>query len=267
MCIVITKPSGIKSPNWECITQSCTANPDGFAISWFKEGMEQPEVKRTMNRKDFLEYFKPITEDDSISWMLHARIRSAGSIKLENCHCWRDPNTGLVFCHNGTLSIKPNGDMTDSETFFRHLYIPAVLGGGDGNAVVEACIGSSKFAFMKKNGEIVTYGKYVEDAQYPGVKFSNGSYKVHKTPTTTKTYTNYWGGGYGGWDMDDYDDEYGYYDYSGAVTSTTSKAQYKKPEETKQAHSFLIAHHGWHFFRPNSNKDIKSTTTEKEPKN
>lgn len=249
MCIILTKPKGIKSPSWSSVVTSCKQNPDGFAVAWHREGMARPEVKRTLDQKEFLEYMKPITEDDAVSWILHARIKSAGSIKLENCHCWRDEATDLVFCHNGTLSLKAHADMTDSETFFRHLYIPAVRGGGDADAVVEAVIGSSKFAFMKKDGSIVTYGKYVTDAAYPGVQFSNSTYKEY-TYSYSKTYS------YGGYPYtttknkskykwDDYA-----YDYDDYWQGTSAPAKTTAPAPKAES-PLLLAHHGWHFFKPN----------------
>lgn len=266
MCIILTKPKGIKAPSWDSITNSCTRNPDGFAVAWFKEGMSEPEIKRTLNKKEFLDYMKPIHEQgENVSWILHARIKSAGSVKLENCHCWRDEKTGLVFCHNGTLTLKPHGDMTDSETFFRYLYVPAVLGGGSADAVVEAVIGSSKFAFMKKDGSIVTHGTYVTDPEFPGVQFSNSTYKAY-TATKTKAYTGsyYAGSGYNGsyysgdYGPDDYDpyswDDYGYGDSEEDIPGSGVPAV-SEPRRVKVATGgtkLLLAHHGWHFFRPNS---------------
>lgn len=242
MCIILTKPKGIAAPNWDSVVTSCNNNPDGFAVVWHRAGMAEPEIKRTLNKNEFLEYFKPICSDTSASWVLHARIKSAGSIKLENCHCWKDSNTGLVFCHNGTLSLKAHADMTDSETFFRHLYIPAILGGGDANAVVEAVIGASKFAFMTKDGDIVTHGKYVTDAAYPGVQFSNSSYKPY-VPTSTKwgNYKNY--GGYA------YADDYSWEDYDYLYPSHSYN---EKKVTRKDVSKLLLANHSWHFYRPNS---------------
>jgi hypothetical protein len=257
MCIILTKPKGIKSPSWNSIVTSCERNPDGFAVAWHKAGMERPEVKRTLDKKEFLEYMKPITEDDNTSWVLHARIKSVGPINIENCHCWRDERTDLIFCHNGTLSIKAHGGMTDSETFFRNLYIPAVNGGGDGAHVVEAIIGSSKFAFMKKDGSIVTYGTYVTDKDYPGVQFSNGSYKEYKAPATTisKKYSY---GGYGNSYKAyyDYDYDYGYdedeYDWRAYGYAQTEPEPAKTTTSTSGS-KLLLAHHGWHFFRSSNN--------------
>lgn len=257
MCIILTKPKGIKSPSWDSVVTSCDRNPDGFSVAWYKDGMECPTIKRTLDKKEFLEYMKPITEDDNISWILHARIKSVGPITLDNCHCWRDESTGLIFCHNGTLSITAHGGMTDSETFFRNLYIPAVNGGGNGAHVVEAIIGSSKFAFMKKDGSIVTYGKYVTDKDYPGVQFSNSTYKpIPATKSTGKysyggySYTNY---NYNtAWNNSSYDYDYDEEDW---YCNTKYGKDYESVEPAKTIVSntsgLLLAHHGWHFFRAN----------------
>lgn len=267
MCIILTKPKGIKSPSWDSVVTSCDRNPDGFAVAWYKDGMECPTIKRTLDKKEFLEYMKPITEDDNISWIMHARIKSVGPITLDNCHCWRDESTGLIFCHNGTLSIQAHGGMTDSETFFRNLYIPAVNGGGNGAHVVEAIIGSSKFAFMKKDGSIVTYGNYVTDKDYPGVQFSNSTYKHIPAAKSTSKYS------YGGYDYKGYKyntawngSAYGYLDYGynyGYADDDADEDWYwskhskdyagTEPAKTTVANTgdLLLAHHGWHFFRAN----------------
>lgn len=257
MCIILTKPKGIKSPSWDSVVTSCDRNPDGFSVAWYKDGMECPTIKRTLNKKEFLEYMKPITEDDNISWILHARIKSVGPITLDNCHCWRDESTGLIFCHNGTLSIKAHGGMTDSETFFRNLYIPAINGGGDGAHVVEAIIGSSKFAFMKKDGSIVTYGSYVTDKDYPGVQFSNSTYKpIPATKSTSKySYGGYsytssynYNSAWNGCSDYDYDDEDWY-----RHTKYGKDCESVEPAKTtvSSMSGLLLAHHGWHFFRAN----------------
>jgi hypothetical protein len=147
--------------------------------------------------------------------------------------------------------------MTDSETFFRNLYIPAVNGGGDGAHVVEAIIGSSKFAFMKKDGSIVTYGTYVTDKDYPGVQFSNGSYKEYK-PAVTTTKSKYSYGGYSNSYKAYYDYNYDYdYDDDAYDWRAYGYAQ-PEPEPAKTTTStsgskLLLAHHGWHFFRSSNN--------------
>ena len=72
--------------------------------------------------------------------------------------------------------------------------------------MVDSLIGTSKFAFMK-DGQITTYGKYIEDE---GLLFSNDSYKPYQfvLPVTS---TSYRGRKY----YDDYIDDDCYYNRYG----------------------------------------------------
>jgi hypothetical protein len=65
--------------------------------------------------------------------------------------------------------------MTDSETYFRDIFIPAYRQGGwkMGEKTIDCVIGTSKFVFMDKDGEIRHYGTYIED---DGVLYSNYTY-------------------------------------------------------------------------------------------
>jgi hypothetical protein len=90
-----------------------------------------------------------------------------------------------VFAHNGILSIENRGDLTDSETFFRDIFIPAYRCGGWKMAerTVDAIIGTSKFVFIDKNGDIKHYGNYVEDN---GLLYSNTTYIEWRQRYTSK---------------------------------------------------------------------------------
>ena len=205
MCIILTKPKGVTPPDMKYVVQCCKSNPHGFSVAWHKDGMPCPTIYKTMKENELVEYIKnnKLSEDPSISWMLHARIMSVGKVSLANCHCWREPRLGLTFCHNGTLSIREHGEMTDSETFFRNIFVPCMLGGGNMDDVVQAIIGSSKFAFMRDDGTIKTYGHYVADPDIPGCLFSNSTYKpyVYTAPIKSSWGLSNWGLGYGGGDL------------------------------------------------------------------
>ena len=113
---------------------------------------------------------------------IHARIKTHGSERLENCHGWRE--NGLIFAHNGILDIANRDDLTDSETFFRDIFSPAYKVGGWklGEKTINAIIGTSKFVFMDDKGNIHAYGNYIVD---DGLMFSNSSYirRTYRVPS------------------------------------------------------------------------------------
>lgn len=176
MCILIVKRTGVQFPSVQAIQESCTHNPDGFAMSYYAEG--KVNIFRTLDKNEFLAKYRAVSalSYKKVSMIIHARIATHGSVKLENTHCWMDEKTGIVFAHNGILSIANRGDLTDSETFFRDIFIPAYkyAGWDGGERAVKTIIGSSKFAFMDKKGHIYTFGNYINDG---GCLFSNTSYQ------------------------------------------------------------------------------------------
>ena len=179
MCIIIAKARKQQGPTWDAIQTATRRNPDGFALAYSLGRGRRPRIIRSMRRADVLDVLKGIVNRKSASWILHARIATHGSKRVENCHCWQDADTGLIFAHNGILQVRPEGDMTDSETAFRRLLVPAMLaGGGEAfEAAVHTIIGFSKFAVMDHLGEIYLYGRYLEEAE---ASYSNDTYKPYQ---------------------------------------------------------------------------------------
>ena len=190
MCIVIAKEMGVKFPQIENVENSCDNNPDGFAITWAIDGVLRNY--RTMSKKHFLKKCREIFKLDykRTACVIHARIATHGTIKIENTHCWIDEPTAMAFAHNGVLSVANRGDMTDSETFFRDIFLPiySAYGWDKAELAINACIGTSKFAFLRANGELRLFGNYNE---LKGVSYSNTSYLARTTYIggLGKTYT------------------------------------------------------------------------------
>lgn len=195
MCIIIAKPMGAQFAPKSNVSRACEANPDGFGIAYYTKGDSSVQIFRTLDVKLFKKRYAEVCKRDpkTTAVLIHARIKTHGTVKLENVHCWHDEASGLVFAHNGMLSIKNRDDMTDSETFFRDIFIPILSFGGweAANKAINACIGSSKFAFLNTKGEIFTYGQFVKDR---GVLYSNTSYKerVWTYPKADDCTTPYW---------------------------------------------------------------------------
>ena len=223
MCIICIKHKGVNFPSVERVQAMCDNNDDGFSIV-ISDGVNKPTINKTLNKERFLTIYKKVLRDydpETTTMFIHARIKTHGTQRIENCHGWKE--RGVIFAHNGILSVKNRNDMTDSETYFRDIFSPAyAVGGWDmAERTIDAVIGTSKFVFMEDNGDIKHYGNYIKDDN--GLLYSNTSYY-----TRPKYESRYYGGGYG----------YGSYGYgqgygkketpASASKSTTSKSYYEK---------------------------------------
>lgn len=192
MCIVIIKKKGVKFPSVANVKRSAEANPHGFAMAWFNGEENKLQTFRTLDKKEFMKKYDEVRKLDfkTSSLIIHARIKTHGTIKLENTHCWLDKETGISFAHNGILSVANRDDMTDSETFFRDIFLPVykMTGWEGAEKAINAVIGTSKFAFIDTEGEIHHYGIYVKEkgCLYSNTSFQNRVY----TPTHRVGFSN-----------------------------------------------------------------------------
>ena len=190
MCVIVCKCKGSDFAPLEVIEKCIQRNPDGFSIAWNHDG--ELKVYKTLNPTEAMAKYKELSEtlDPIVTAMLfHARLATHGSKKVENCHCWTDGT--IAFAHNGVLSIPNRDDMTDSETFFRDLFLPAAAGCGFEFAMrmAKAVIGgtNNKFAVLDKDGHVffVTGVKPYEKIQFPGLRgkiyFSNTLWQPQNT--------------------------------------------------------------------------------------
>lgn len=193
MCIICIKNKGVNFPSVERVETMCENNSDGFSVI-ISDGMNKPRINKTLNKDSFLRTYRKILRDydpETTTMIIHARIKTHGTQRIRNCHGWKE--RGVIFAHNGILSIKNRDDMTDSETYFRDIFSPAFAVGGWELAekTIDAVIGCSKFAFMDDAGEIRHFGHYVKDDN--GLLYSNTSY----VPRPKYEFVNYYGQGYG----------------------------------------------------------------------
>lgn len=164
MCVIIVKPAGVKIPTNEIITAAYHTNPHGCGIvspTQFYKGTSYRSFKRILNK---------VSIDEPC--IIHFRLATHGSICRANCHPFRRGD--VWFAHNGILSIKPIGDMTDSETAFQQVIYPAIVKYGYGsegmNIAVARVIGYSKFAFMQGD-DVRLYGDFIKNDD--GCYYSN----------------------------------------------------------------------------------------------
>ena len=170
MCVIIVKPAGVKVPEISVISAAMAANPDGFGLA-ISDG-KRLKIYHSMDKGQMLKIYASKVSENSAA-VFHARIATAGSVSVKNCHGFpvRGLGEACAFFHNGVLSINAREDMTDSETFLHDIYEPAAaLGEVYGERAINAVIGSSKFAFIHASGRIRTYGHFHE---VNGVQFSN----------------------------------------------------------------------------------------------
>lgn len=179
MCVICINPKGKGFPSKKNIQNCADANPDGFAIMWNEDGIVKNY--KTLKKDEFMKFYeKFVKEHDhkTTACVIHARIKTHGSLKLSNCHCWTALENQIGFAHNGILSIANRGDLTDSETYFRDIFLPVFEWSHHNWAVaektVDAIIGTSKFAFLTGDGEIHKYGHYIK---HQGSLYSNSSYE------------------------------------------------------------------------------------------
>lgn len=187
MCIICIKKKGIKFPSVECVKTMCDNNNHGFAIA-ISNGRKAKVIK-TLNEDKFIRVYQNLVKKydwANTTMFIHARIKTHGTQRIENCHGWKE--NGLIFAHNGILSIQNRDDLTDSETFFRDIFSPAYKIGGWklGEKAIQAIIGTSKFVFMDDRGNIHHYGHYIED---DGLLFSNSTYLNHRYQFNNRRYS------------------------------------------------------------------------------
>lgn len=189
MCVIIAKAKNINAPTISEIRKALNTNPDGSAIVWAHDG--KLETFKTLDSKEMINYYTThFVELNRNAFVFHARIATHGSKNIKNCHGWPTLGGHAAFFHNGILSIRARGDMTDSETFLRDIYEPIALKSGHKKAVkaINAIIGGSKFAFISDEGVIKLYGHYIEQN---GIHYSNLNHRWEK-PERHASYIDYW---------------------------------------------------------------------------
>lgn len=179
------------------LREAMKANPAGFFLAALYKDKPR-EVLRTLDEKEAIDFWKKIPDD--VETAMHFRIPSRGQKSLDNVHGWEED--GILFGHNLTLCdldgmmkrVKWEG--TDSEFFFRKIFIPFYRGLGkdaykDGkfhpdldNLVQFICGCRNRFMFIMPDNAVIRYGDWAGNdptrkvGDKPGFFASNMSYKV-----------------------------------------------------------------------------------------
>lgn len=218
MCILIAKPKNVKMPSEETMKNCWESNPDGAGIAW-SDGRKLFLRKGFMKWNDFIKEYRTLNLNN-FDAIIHFRIATHGTVKPSNTHPF-NVSDRIVAGHNGILPITPEGDWTDSETFFKRVASPILetysLDSLVFEQAVNAVIGTSKLAFLTDSSKLKTFGKFIiED----GVMYSNTTFmgygksrkKSKKRGKSSYSFNDYELG-------EDYDwgSSYDYYDYYGDI--------------------------------------------------
>lgn len=174
MCILIAKPKNVKMPSEETMKNCWESNPDGAGIAW-SDGHKLFLRKGFMKWNDFIKEYRTLNLNN-FDAIIHFRIATHGTVKPSNTHPF-NVSDRIVAGHNGILPITPEGDWTDSETFFKRVASPILetysLDSLVFEQAVNAVIGTSKLAFLTDSSKLKTFGKFIiED----GVMYSNTTF-------------------------------------------------------------------------------------------
>ena len=178
MCVII---HGLRKKHLtqEEIVNAMKKNSSGFWMAHWAPDCKKKEGRetiRTLREDDALKFFNETPEDHV--FVMHARIPSKGGVSLDNVHGWEDH--GILFAHNMTISSLSDlmsaekWEGTDSEYFFRKLFIPMHIGehmqnpdlpesemGPATKRLVSAICGTSnKFLFVMPNNTVIRAGHW-----------------------------------------------------------------------------------------------------------
>lgn len=229
------------------VVQAMKSNNAGFFGFTVHDGARR--MIRTLDDKEFLKFFDECVGDDDV-WVMHARIPSRGKKTIANVHGWEQD--GILFCHNMTLSQlddmmrNAKWEGTDSEFFFRHVFIPFYRGCGpdaykDGkfcedldNLVRHFCGHYNKFLFIMPDDTVVRYGEWVAEPDRKeggecAFYASNSSYKVYERTWPKAAVDGFGRSRYAYDDLDYGYDEYGGYYPASAATAGSKSAGFDFP--------------------------------------
>lgn len=221
------------------VIESMRVNSSGFFMAALKPDGTRKTI-RTLDDKEALGFFDSTVQEED-AFVMHARIPSRGAKNIENVHGWE--SDGILFMHNMTITDiddmmkRIKWENTDSEFFFRKIFIPYYRGLGgeaykdkkfhpDIDNIIQHFVGySNKFCFIMPDNNIIRYGTWVSEPDRKledgTIAFyaSNSGYKVYRaakggTAAGAAGFRNHIGFGAQNLSDQDYADLYGYdYEY------------------------------------------------------
>lgn len=213
MCVIAVKPSNIDIPPQEKLKQMWERNSDGAGYMYADEGavfiskgyMEFDDFTRSLDDLKVKMEAKNKTLKD-IPMVLHFRITTHGGTSRENTHPFPISNNeehlkaldlkcNIGMAHNGIISgLTTEKDVSDTQIYIRDIvYDLSVVGDGfveRFSKIIDYTKGSSRLAFLDKDGELTMFGNFVELDDKDGLYYSNKLFLP--TPVVKNTTYNYY---------------------------------------------------------------------------
>jgi len=231
MCVIMTKPMGVSTPEEKVFKAMFVSNSDGAGYMYAKN-------KRVYIRKGFMtfeDFWSDYLDnkDDSLAFVFHFRIGTSGGNIADNTHPFPVEHsegalkalrytTDLGVCHNGIITCDIDRGLSDTMTYIKNTLHPMYkidkkfYDNKWFNKIIYDQT-TSKWAFLNKDGEIITIGTFSEHQEAPGCHFSNLSFgwRINQDFDLTTKYPYY--------------KSYGYYsspsvmDYNGTYKENSNK--------------------------------------------
>lgn len=181
MCIIIASESG-SHVDHEMLKQAFAVNGDGAGFATVRNG-KVIIFKPYWKFDHFLKAWKRERAlNPKAPYVIHFRIGTHGEMNAACTH----PHLvkpSIAFAHNGILSAFTSGTDKQSDTvrFVREVLqkLPETFLDDIGTCgLLHATAGcSNKFAFLRQDGRVITFGEGTTDERYPGLWFSNNTYE------------------------------------------------------------------------------------------
>lgn len=205
MCIAIAKPKGSPLPSRDILKICFKNNPDGSGYAFNRNGKNYV-FKGFFTFGDFWRSIQKNKIKDEESAIIHFRVATHGGISKGTCHpfliCenfdWMRMSScsykGDVLIHNGQLNFNlEKKDISDSMNLAKimHKYDRSVE---NNRFFIEMALINNdvkkmnRVAILNLNGDIELYGHKEPWKQIDGCFFSNESYLVTFSRTSTVTY-------------------------------------------------------------------------------
>jgi hypothetical protein len=141
------------------------------------------KIYKSMDFDEFMaEWHKLVPAQEEVPAVLHFRIATQGSKKLENCHPFL-VKPGLGLAHNGTIRwakpLNKEDDRSDSEILAQDILASLSarqLGQYPIRKLIEEAIGFSKLALLDAKGKLIIINGSLGE-WHEGVWFSNTSFR------------------------------------------------------------------------------------------
>ena len=190
MCLAIHKPKGKTIPE-HYLMEGMANNKDGAGFCYF-DGYKVVIEKGFFTWKEFIKAYNKIKQYECL---IHFRWATHGSICQANCHPFESFD-GSAVIHNGILSIKAIGDLTDTQTFVDFILTPILEQGVKPESpafhyLMEQSINTSKVLIMLKTGKVIIYNERLGHEE-KGVWYSNSTYKSYCSITLNNNLTTGW---------------------------------------------------------------------------